>query len=134
MTDPVNPAWALQCAIVAALTPALHGAPIYDDPPADAPYPHVEIGEIALTDAGAALTAVDKGDVTLHVWSRYNGAKEARALLARMRAALDGAALALDGGHGCLSLTPAFETVFIDADGRTRHGVIRFTALIARGE
>lgn len=121
--------WPLQVAILAALRPALAPVPVLDDVPQGQTFPYVVIGEDTVTDwPMLGDDAAEEIDATLHVWSRYAGRKEAKELMATIKVALHDQSLAVDG-HNLVLLRFSFETLFIEPDGLTRHGVIRFRAL-----
>lgn len=117
-----------------AIYTALNGniaATVYDDVPIlpsgqpAANFPYVVVGETTAapwdTDdrTGASIT------VTLHIWSRYAGMKEAKAIASAIYAILHRASLTITGNHAvdCLYEFSSFMT---DPDGETRHGVLRY--------
>ncbi len=120
-------AWELQRAVYAALTAALDPVPVYDDVPAGATGAYVTVGEMTAADASDKTQDGEDHTLTLHVWSTYPGKKEVKELMARIKAALHDQPLAIVG-HDLVSLRFEFATDFLDPDGITRHGVIRFGA------
>lgn len=123
-------AWVLQQAIYTALTgnadlTALCGGRIYDKVPQDAVYPYIVIGEADETAAGAGLT---EHGVTLHLWSRYGGAREIKSLGAAIRTALDGVILPLDG-HVMLGLMVLSADYLRQSDSETWRGSVRLRAV-----
>ncbi len=121
--------WPLQKALFTALTEALAPVPVLDDVPQGQAFPYVVIGEDTVTDW--PMLGDDEAEeiaVTIHVWSRYAGRKEAKELMGTIKAALHQQTLTVDGQQ-LVTLRFAFETLFMDPDGLTRHGVIRFRAL-----
>lgn len=120
--------WPLQVAILTALRPALDPVPVLDDVPQGQAFPYVVIGEDVTTPGALIDIDSEEIDATLHVWSRYAGRKEAKELMAAVKAALHDQPLAVDG-QDLVLLRFSFETLFIEPDGLTRHGVIRFRAL-----
>lgn len=118
----------LYAAIYAALiaAPPL-GAGIYDAVPQDAAYPHVEIGGGQALDWSAQLLRGEETTVEIHVWSRYRGYAEARTLLGKIKDRLHEASLSLTGAT-FIDCRFVDLDLFTDADGLTRHGVIRFRA------
>lgn len=118
--------FAVQAAVFAALTaasPAIASGRIYDDPPPDAAFPYVEIGEgqtipdDASGDGGVAET------IDLHVWSTYRGQKEAKEIAARIYDTLHGVALTVPGRASALAWVRT-RRIFRDPDGVTRHAVV----------
>lgn len=128
-------AWDLQQALFATLSAALSLLPqdrIYDNVPdsvssasaPDSAFPYVQIGE------GQALPDDSSGDdrgmaetIDLHVWSRYAGQKQAKQIMAQIKDALHGVSLSVPGRASALSWVRGMR-VFLDPDGRTRHGVV----------
>ena len=127
--------WALQAAIFTALAAdstvqSLLGVParIYDAVPRDAPFPYAVIGdgkEIAYD------TATDQGSehqVTVAVWSRNGGHKEAKSIAEAIRFTLNGAVLSLSG-HALVDLR-ALDTNFArGSDGETYSATLRLRAV-----
>lgn len=105
---------------------ALIGDRIYDEvPQGAATFPYVVIGEAtALPFDGQTLDGMEQ-TLTLHIWSRYPGQKEAKQIMAAVAAALDDRALSVSG-HTLVNLRFEFSEVFTDEDRKTRHGVQRY--------
>lgn len=130
-----EPSFALQQAIVAALSAdtgvkALLGDPprLYDDVPRKAAFPYVTLGEGALQPWDTTSERGFEHALNFHVWSRYGGRKEAKAVLDALYAVLHDAALALSG-HALVNLRFEFADIFRDADGETYHAVARYRAV-----
>lgn len=127
--------WPLQKAVHAALAAdvgiiAMLGDPprIYDDPPGASALPAVQIGDGLESDWS---TQTDKGaehDLTIHVWSRAGGRKEARAILARICGVLHVAELALED-NTLINLRFVNSQVMRESDGETYHGIARYRAV-----
>src|SRR5512134_350013 len=81
----------------APLVTLLGGEKIYDEPPRDAALPYVTLGEDVIADGSTATEAGDEHALTLHVWSRQGGHKEAHVITGAVLEALNDAPLALDG-------------------------------------
>lgn len=130
-----GPEWALQLAVRNTLVAnaevkAQLGDParIYDEPPADPVFPYITCGRSeCLPYDGDALHVVEQ-ILHLHVWSRYAGRKEAKAVVTAVRAALQDQALTAGGYHHS-NLRATYTDVFRVGDGRTTQGVIRLRAL-----
>ena len=112
----------------APLIALLGGASIYDEPPRDAALPYVTLGEDIIADGSTATEAGEEHALTLHVWSRQGGHKEAHLIAGALLEALADAPLALDGHH-LANLRFIVADVRREADGRTYHGVVRLRAL-----
>lgn len=126
--------FALQQALHACLTSnanvltALGGPRVYDDVPERAQFPYVTIGQTTERDWSTGSEDGSEHTLTLHVWSRAAGRKEANAVIAAARAALHDAALTLDG-HRLINLRHEFSDARRDPDGETFHGTARFRAV-----
>lgn len=111
-----------------ALTALLGGVRVYDDVPERAEFPYVTFGQTAERDWATGSEEGSEHTVTLHVWSRARGRKEANAILAAARAALHDAPLTL-AGHRLVNLRHEFSDARRDPDGETFHGTARFRAV-----
>lgn len=126
--------WELQRAVYARLIAdagliAEIGDPprLYDDPPAEAAFPYITIGESRAKE----WPGVDGGlehELRLHVFSRYAGRKEIKRILAALYDALHEAALTLTG-HRLVNIRYVFGDAFRRQDGETYQGVARFRAV-----
>lgn len=123
----MSAAQALAMAMFARLDAALD-VPVYDAPPRGAAFPYAVIGSIRSADWSADDFSGEEHALTVHVWSRYQGAREVRGILGDVKAALDGAALSL-AGHRLVLLRFTGAEDLREADGATRHGIARFRAL-----
>ena len=57
----------------AGLAAILGGAKIYDEPPRNADFPYVTLGEVRISDYSAGDDALEEHQLTLHAWSRQGG-------------------------------------------------------------
>ncbi len=110
------------------LVTMLGGAKIYDEPPRDAALPYVTLSEDVIADAATATEAGDEHALTLHVWSRQGGHREAHIIAGALLEALIDVPLALDGHH-LANLRFIVADVRREADGRTYHGIVRLRAV-----
>ena len=111
----------------AALVALIGGPAIYDDVPQGRREPYVTFGDIATHDWSTKDARGAEHFVTLHVWSRERGRKEAYDIIAEIDAALDGASLVLEG-HRLINLATTFWTVMRDAPSELYRGVVRLRA------
>jgi len=125
---------ALRAAIHRALTTdsglvaALGGARVYDEPPRDAAFPYVTLGEARISDVSADDGPTQEHQLTLHAWSRQGGHREAHVITGALLQALDDAALS-PAGHRLVNLRFAIADIRREADGRTYHASVRFRAV-----
>lgn len=114
----------IQRAVFARLTDQLT-VPVFDDVPQGTPCPYVVIGEDDSeswdTDDSLGLDT----DITIHVWTEYSGRKQAKDIMAQIYAALNRYELAVNGMY-TVDCICEYQDSFLDPDGVTRHGVIRF--------
>lgn len=127
-------AWALQQAIFAALTAdagltaLLGGARVYDDVPVRAQFPYMTFAQTAERDWSTGGEEGSEHVVTLHVWSRGAGRKEALQIMGAARALLHDQTLSLSG-HRLVNIRHEFSEARRDTDGETYHGIVRFRAV-----
>ncbi|MGB0087082.1 MAG: DUF3168 domain-containing protein [Rhodomicrobiaceae bacterium] len=129
-----NPGWDLQKAAYAALianaplTSLLGGERVYDDVPQDAAFPYVAIDQMRLNEWSTGTERGSEHILMLHIWSRYDGKREAYEIADAIRSVLDDAELTLDDNR-LINVTHQFSDLKRDTDGETYHGVMRFRAV-----
>jgi hypothetical protein len=111
-----------------ALIAALGGSRVYDEPPRNAAFPYVTLGEARLLDAAADGGAVQEHQLMLHVWSRQGGHREAHVIAGALLSVLDDAPLALND-HRLVNLRFTIADIRRESDGRTYHALVRFRAV-----
>jgi hypothetical protein len=114
----------------AALTSALGGPKVYDEPPRNAAFPYVTLGEARIADYSTGTEAGEEHQLTLHAWSRQGGHREAHVIAGALLGALDDAPLML-ADHHLVNFRFAVADVRREADGRTYHALVRFRAVTA---
>ena len=123
---------ALQKALIVHLkhdpaTSALLGGRMWDAPPPEPTYPHLLIGR-----SESRPVAADSGGIehllTLTIVSRFQGAEEAKAALASVRACLTDATLEADGVR-TVSLGVRFSDVWRSPIGPRTYAVLRVRAV-----
>ncbi len=130
-----SPAWELQKAIHGALTSdaeviaLLGGARVYDDVPRGAELPYATFGASTARDWSTGSEAGSEHMVTLNVWSRHAGEREAHLIMSAGREALDEAEIAV-AGHRLINIRHEVSEASRDADGETYRGSIRFRAVL----
>lgn len=111
-----------------ALTALLGGTSVYDEPPKGAAFPYVTLGEARVANVAADEAPAEEHQLTLHVWSRQGGHREAHLVTGAVMRALDDAPLAV-AAHRLVNLRFALADVRREADGRTYHVLVRFRAV-----
>lgn len=106
-------------------------ASIYDDVPDHqaVTFPYVTIGEDTMLDYSTKDLVGSDVTVNLHVWSRYRGSKEVKQVMDRVHTLLHDSNLTVTG-RNLINLRSEFSDVLRDPDGITRHGVMRFRAVM----
>jgi Protein of unknown function (DUF3168) len=112
-----------------SLAALVGGSAIYDDVPQGTRPPYVSFGDIATRDWSTKEARGEEHFATLFVWSRERGRKQAYAIIGAIDAALDGAALVLEG-HRLVNLSTTFWTVA--RDGENYRGIVRLRAATER--
>lgn len=107
------------------------GASIFDDVPDHqaVTFPYVVIGEDTMLDYSTKDLVGSDVTVTLHVWSQYRGSKEVKQVMDRVHTLLHDSNLTVTG-RNLINLRSEFSDVLRDPDGITRHGVMRFRAVM----
>lgn len=103
--------------------------PIYDDVPEGTSAPYIVIGEETAIDAAVKDKDAHEHTLTLHVWSEYRGRYEIKTLMQEVYSKLHDAAITVTDASLVL-IRHEFSTTLEEADGITRHGVMRFRALV----
>ena len=111
-----------------ALAAALGGGKIYDEPPKDADFPYITLGEARLLDVSSDGGETQEHQLTLHAWSRQGGHREAHVIAGALLQALDDAPLSPDG-HRLVNLRFSIADIRRESDGRTYHALVRFRAV-----
>ena len=105
------------------------GASIVDDVPSGTAYPFISIGEARSTDYDTKTE--DGGEITveLHFWSQYKGSKEVKQMMDRVHSLLHNSNLSVSR-FNLINLRFDYSDILRDPDGITRHGVMRYRAII----
>ena len=119
--------WQIQQAIFARLEAELD-TPVYDHVPQGSAYPYINIGEDTALQWDTDDSTGSESTLTIHTWSRQYGRRETKQIMRQIYNALHRAELDIAGG---LFVTCEWEFAesFVDPDGVTRHGVMRFRIL-----
>lgn len=131
---PLSAEWSLQKAVFAALsadaalTSLIGAGRVYDDTPQQAAFPYLTLGQSTARDWGTATEDGAEHVLTVHVWSRAAGKKEAHAAMRAVRQVLHDQPLTLED-HRLVNLRHELSEASRDPDGETVHGIIRFRAV-----
>lgn len=117
----------IQTAIYEAV--AAIGYPTYDDVPQVTAYPYIVVGDDRSTPFDTDDSVGSETICTIHIWSQYRGRKEVKEIMRSVYHTLNRANLTITGGQ-LIECHAEFEESFLDPDGLTRHGVIRFRLIV----
>ncbi|MEZ5818329.1 MAG: DUF3168 domain-containing protein [Hyphomicrobiaceae bacterium] len=112
----------------AGLVGLLGSGRIFDDAPQRTAMPYLTFGQSTLRDWSTGTEPGDEHLVTLHVWSRAEGRREAQEVMQALRNALHERALVLEG-HRLINLRHELSEARREADGQTYHGIVRLRAV-----
>lgn len=103
---------------------------LYDSAPEDPVFPYMTYGAMRSVDIGADDTALFSHQMSLHIWSRYQGRAEVLGSLNYISSALELSSLNAHSDMIIISANPIYTDVLRAVDGRTVHGLLRmsFTA------
>ena len=105
------------------------GSGVYDEVVEGATYPFVALGEETAIDYGTKDINGGETTINVHIWSQYKGSKETKQIMDRIHDLLHDSNLSVTG-FNLINLRFEFSDILRDPDGVTRHGVMRFRAII----
>ena len=105
------------------------GAGVFDEVVENATYPFVALGEETAIDYSTKDLNGGEFTINIHVWSQYKGAKQTKEIMDRIHDLLHDSSLSVSG-FNLANLRFEFSDILRDPDGITRHGVMRFRAII----
>ena len=126
--------WELQKAIFTVLsgnTTGLSGVnvSVFDDVPEGTAYPYVVIGEETAAENGTKTLDGQEYTLTIHVWSQYRGRREIKEIMGSVYENLHNTDITVSGAS-LVNIRQEFDTTLAENDGITRHGVMRFRAVV----
>lgn len=104
-------------------------AEVYDDVPENAEYPYIVIGDDTTSDNGTKDLGGMTATVTMHIWSQYRGRKEVKQIMERLHVLLHNQDISVEGAD-LINCRQEFTSTVLDADGITRHGIMRFRVVV----
>ena len=102
---------------------------VFDDVPEGTSYPYVIIGEETAINFGTKDKDANEHTLTIHVWSQYRGRKEIKNIMIQIYTILHNTDITVSGAS-LVNIRHEFEQTLLEADGITRHGVMRFRVVI----
>lgn len=105
------------------------GATVVDEVKHGTGYPFVSIGEETAVDYSTKDLVGGEYTVNIDVWSQYRGSKETKQIMDRIHTLLHNVSISVSG-FNLINLRFEYSDIMRDPDGKTRHGVMRFRAII----
>lgn len=105
------------------------GWPTFDHVPQESTFPYIVIGDDTSVPWDTDDSIGSETTCTVHIWSRHRGRKEVKEIMRTVYEALHRAEFAIIGGQ-LVECVAEFAESFVDVDGLTRHGVIRFRLIV----
>ena len=107
-----------------------HSATVRDHVPQGTAFPYVVIGEETMSDASSTKDVdFNEFTVTIHIFSRNRGRKEAKNIMARIYTLLHKSNLSITGATH-VNTRFEFSDIIKEDDGLTYHGVQRFRTIL----
>jgi len=100
---------------------------LYDSAPVDPVFPYLTYGPMRSVDIGGDGTELVSHQMSLHVWSRYQGRAEVFGSLNYIADALTAEALNTNAELVIVNVNPIYVDVLRAPDGRTMHGLLRMS-------
>lgn len=106
---------------------------VFDSVPNDQAFPYVTIGDVTSSPYRTFDRFGEECTITLHIWSRYNGFKEAAEILDDLNRILADTVFSVPGWdmEACYY---NFSETLRDPDGITRHIPVRYRVRLSKGE
>lgn len=126
----------LQTAVFSALNSAtindISGSDVsvFDFVPVDTSYPYIALGEETGNNISAKDVDIFEYTLNIDIWSQYRGKKEIKLIMNQINTLLHDVNLSLSSGS-LVNLKQEFTATFTEPDNLTRHGVIRFRAVVS---
>ena len=105
---------------------------IFDDVPQGECFPYITIGEDDARPWGNDCVQGLESLITIHAFSRYAGRREVKDISAAVVDVLHNAKLVDNSGVYAAVCSLDMQTAMTEADGATRHAVIRFRVLLTK--
>jgi len=105
------------------------GAGVFDDVLEGSTFPYVELGNESSIDFSTKTSTGSEYTINLHIWSQYAGSKEVKQIMDRLHDLLHDSNMNVTG-FNLINVRFEFSDIMRDPDGKTRHGIMRFRAII----
>lgn len=102
---------------------------IHDHVPQSVVFPYISLGEAKSNDWSTKTTTGTEQRITIHVWSREGGRKEAATIMERIHTLLHESSLSVEG-QTLISMRFISSTIELEKDGWTYQGSMQLHALL----
>jgi hypothetical protein len=113
---------------VSAITSTL-SCGVYDEVIEGNTYPFITLGEETTIDYSTKTATGGETTINIHIWSQYKGSKQTKEIMDKVHDLLHDSNLSVTG-FNLINLRFEYSDIMRDPDGITRHGVMRFRAII----
>lgn len=113
---------------VSAITTDLNCA-VVNEPTNDQSYPFIQIGDDRVDDYSTKVEDGGEYELNFDVWSQYKGSKECKQIMDKIHDLLHDSNVSVTG-FNLVNIQLDYSDILRDPDGVTRHGVMRFRAII----
>tara|TARA_R110000796_G_scaffold77941_1_gene174160 strand:+ start:11 stop:409 length:399 start_codon:yes stop_codon:yes gene_type:complete len=113
---------------VSAITTTL-SCGVYDEVIEGNTYPFITLGEETTIDYSTKTATGSETTINIHIWSQYKGSKQTKEIMDKVHDLLHDSNLSVTG-FNLINLRFEYSDIMRDPDGITRHGVMRFRAII----
>ena len=113
---------------VSAITTTL-SCGVYDEVIEGNTYPFITLGEETTFDYSTKTATGGETTINIHIWSQYKGSKQTKEIMDKVHDLLHDSNLSVTG-FNLINLRFEYSDIMRDPDGITRHGVMRFRAII----
>lgn len=104
-------------------------ASVVDDASKKQRYPYCVIGDDSYIEFDTDTTIGRDGIISVHIWDNYNGYSRIKQLFGEIDGILNRANFAVTG-YDLINCVFDSSDVFLEPDGKTRHGVLTYRILI----
>jgi len=102
---------------------------VYDEVIEGNTYPFITLGEDTTIDYSTKTATGGETTINIHIWSQYKGSKQTKEIMDKVHDLLHDSNLSVTG-FNLINLRFEYSDIMRDPDGITRHGVMRFRAII----
>ena len=103
---------------------------VFDDIPEGTAYPYIVIGDDTATNISAFDKDIHEHTLNIHIWSQYRGRRDIKEIMGQVYTALNDISFSVSGALG-INIKHEFDTTIVEGDGITRHGIMRFRAVVS---